>query len=110
MDVGGMFQERRRGASSHDHWHRRQYLDVHYGTAQRGPNPVLRILYNKLVALLQLPVQFRIVFDGPERFDFKRSTRVLTRGHPLTRPFQELAGYFGYPYHTVRSPVYHWPN
>ncbi|KAK7008401.1 PIN domain-like protein [Favolaschia claudopus] len=74
---------------------------LHYGTAQRGPNPVLRILYNKLVALLQLPVQFRIVFDGPERFDFKRGTRVLTRGHPLTRPFQELAGYFGYPCHTA---------
>ncbi|KAJ6482431.1 PIN domain-like protein [Mycena sanguinolenta] len=74
---------------------------LNYGNTQAGPNAQLRILYYRLVHLLQLPVRIVFAFDGPERAEFKRGTRVLTHGHPLTAPFQELIAHFGYHSHTA---------
>ncbi|KAF7369882.1 hypothetical protein MSAN_00617500 [Mycena sanguinolenta] len=74
---------------------------LNYGNTQAGPNPELRILYNRLASLLELPLRIVFVFDGPMRPDVKRGTRVLTHGHPLTAQFQELISHFGYHSHTA---------
>lgn len=74
---------------------------VKHGNMKAGPNPALRILYYRLVALLALPLRIVFVEDGPERLEVKRDTHVLTRGHPLTPQFRELVRQFGYHCHVV---------
>ncbi|KAJ7798867.1 PIN domain-like protein [Mycena olivaceomarginata] len=74
---------------------------LNYGNTRAGPNPHLRVLYYRLVTLLQLPLRIVFVFDGPARPEFKRGTRVLTHGHWLTPQFRELIHHFGYHCHTA---------
>jgi hypothetical protein len=74
---------------------------IQYGNTGRGPNPHLRALFYKLAALLELPIRGVFVFDGPERPDLKRNTRVVTHGHWLTPQFLQLIHFFGYHSHTV---------
>ncbi|KAJ7737403.1 PIN domain-like protein [Mycena olivaceomarginata] len=74
---------------------------VKHGNMKAGPNPALRILYYRLVALLALPLRIVFVEDGPERLEVKRDTHVLTRGHPLTPQFRELVRQFGYHCHVA---------
>ncbi|KAK7012767.1 PIN domain-like protein [Favolaschia claudopus] len=69
---------------------------------QRGPNPALRTIYHRLAALLQIAAVFVFVFDGPERWDIKRGTRVNTKGHRLTPMFCQLIRHFGF--HTHFAP------
>ncbi|KAJ7783931.1 PIN domain-like protein [Mycena maculata] len=69
--------------------------------ARAGPNPSLRVLFYKLAGLLHIPIRVVFVFDGPNRPEYKRNTRVITHGHPLTASFQQLIRDFGYHWHTV---------
>ncbi|KAJ7872770.1 PIN domain-like protein [Mycena olivaceomarginata] len=50
---------------------------VKHGNMKAGPNPALRILYYRLVALLALPLRIVFVEDGPERLEVKRDTHLV---------------------------------
>ncbi|KAK7062098.1 PIN domain-like protein [Favolaschia claudopus] len=72
---------------------------LNYRNTRRGPNPAMQVIYHRLVALLQIAAVFVFVFDGPERWEVKRGTRVNTKGHPLTPMFCELIRLFGFHVH-----------
>ncbi|KAJ7082704.1 PIN domain-like protein, partial [Mycena belliarum] len=76
---------------------------ITHRNARAGPNPQLRVLFYRLATLLQLPLRAVFVFDGPGRPQFKRNTRVVTRGNRLTTEFRELIGQFGY--HSHMAPA-----
>jgi Holliday junction resolvase YEN1 len=78
---------------------------VKYGNTVRGPHPELRILFYRVAHLLTLPIRVVFVFDGPARPTIKRDTNVLTSGHWLTEPFQELIETFGYHWYTVSTTI-----
>ncbi|KAJ6545135.1 PIN domain-like protein, partial [Mycena sp. CBHHK59/15] len=74
---------------------------LNFKNTAAGPNPHLRILFYKLVALLELPIRVVFVFDGVGRPDIKRGINVNTSGHRLTNSFCELIRLFGYHSHTA---------
>lgn len=71
------------------------------GHANRGENPELRTFFNKLVRLSKLPVQIIFVFDGNQRPDIKRDTRVIDREHFLYKGMVQFIEAFGFQHHVV---------
>lgn len=74
---------------------------THTNTA-RGRNPQARALFFRLAHFLSLPANKTFVFDGLDRPEIKRGTRVFTNGHRLTAQFKALIEVFGYQWYTVR--------
>jgi hypothetical protein len=68
---------------------------------QRGMNPELRTLFEKMCRLLRLPFTIVLVFDGPGRPSRKRGVNVLTAEHWAEDPTKEIADAFGFGTHRV---------
>ena len=68
---------------------------------QRGMNPELRTLFEKMCRLLRLPFTVVLVFDGPGRPSRKRGINVLTAEHWAEDPTKEIADAFGFGTHRV---------
>ncbi|KIK03617.1 hypothetical protein K443DRAFT_94831 [Laccaria amethystina LaAM-08-1] len=69
---------------------------------QRGMNPELRTLFEKMCRLLRLPFTIVLVFDGPGRPSRKQGINVLTAEHWAEDPTKEIADVFGFGTH--RAP------
>ncbi|CAO1622697.1 unnamed protein product [Jaminaea pallidilutea] len=62
----------------------------HARLSVEGSNPLLRLIFFRLVRLLSLPLRAVFVFDGPLRPKIKRGRTVGGKKHPLTGPLMEM--------------------
>lgn len=69
---------------------------------QTGKNPELRTLFYKVLSLIGICASIIFVFDGEERPDVKRNTRVPKTPHWLSEAFQEIITACGFDFYTVR--------
>lgn len=62
----------------------------HARQSVEGSNPILRLIFFRLLRLLSLPLSAVFVFDGPDRPAKKRGRIIGGRKHPLTGPLTEI--------------------
>jgi holliday junction resolvase YEN1 len=75
----------------------------HYGHAQAGASPELRILFYRLARFLHFPVILLFVFDGEGRPSSKRGKKVTKTPNWLTERTQEMITLFGFHWYTVSA-------
>lgn len=66
--------------------------------AKHGENPELRTLFYKLA---ELPIAVVFIFDGPERPETKRGTKVIDSEHWMIPHLKKMADGFGFKWHMV---------
>ncbi|TDL13836.1 PIN domain-like protein [Rickenella mellea] len=69
------------------------------GHARAGRNPELKVLFRRLARFSNLPATVLFVFDGPERPNFKRKTKVIPTEHWMAVDFRKLINAFGFHAH-----------
>ncbi len=76
----------------------------HTATSPFGPD-AQRLFFYKLCNLIQYPVTWVFVFDGPFRPEVKRGTKVVQRTLQWVGPCKQLVTAFGLIVHEVSKPI-----
>lgn len=76
----------------------------HAQFAKGGENPELRLLFFRVLNLLELPIIPLFVFDGRERPKMKRGSKMGKSGsHAMTAKLKSMLTVFGVEWRMVRS-------
>lgn len=73
-------------------------------TITRGSSAELSIFYHKLTRLAKLPVDVIFVFDGNQKPEIKRGSKIIDRQHSLYKPMISFIEAFGFCHHTASNP------
>lgn len=72
---------------------------------QKGLGSELREIFRRLSAMLNFNIVPIFVFDGDQRPNIKRNTRVMKKAHWMTQPVIEFIEAFGFYHHQVCTPL-----